>query len=210
MDAFFAPEVWPFSLAVMLLAIFAVVETLAVLGGVSASHWLDGAAAGLDHTEGFASAVLSWLHIGKVPILALLVMLLTSFAVIGFILQFAVNGTSGYFLPAPLAAGISLVGGISIVRVFGAGLSKIMPKDETTAVSDASLVGRIAVVVIGTASQGNPAEARTRDEHGHTHYVMVEPEEPDHKLESGSSVLLVRQVSGRLFRAIPNPKPEYL
>jgi hypothetical protein len=49
-----------------------------------------------------------------------------------------------------------------------------------------------------------------RDEFGTTHYVMVEPEDPDQALGAGASVLLVRHVSGRRFRVIPNPKPELL
>ena len=55
----------------------------------------------------------------------------------------------------------------------------MIPKDETTAVSDASLVGRVGTIVIGTASAGRPAETRVHDEHGTTHYIMVEPEGPD-------------------------------
>jgi Inner membrane protein YqiJ, OB-fold len=73
-----------------------------------------------------------------------------------------------------------------------------------------SLVGRVGTIVIGTASAGKPAEARIRDEFGATHYVMVEPEEPDQTFVSGASVLLVRHISGRRFHAIQNPKPELL
>jgi Inner membrane protein YqiJ, OB-fold len=96
------------------------------------------------------------------------------------------------------------------VRTCGAALSKVIPKDETTAVADASLVGRVGTIVIGTARVGRPAEARIRDEHGATHYVMVEPEEPEQSFAAGASVLLVRHVSGRRFQAINNPRPELL
>jgi hypothetical protein len=84
-----------------------------------------------------------------------------------------------------------------------------MPKDETTAVSDASLVGRVGTIVIGVARAGNPAQARIHDEHGTAHYVMVEPDGPE-TFATGTSVLLVRHVSGRRFHAIHNPKPELL
>jgi hypothetical protein len=85
-----------------------------------------------------------------------------------------------------------------------------MPRDQTTAVSDASLVGRVGTIVIGVASAGRPAEARIRDEYGTTHYVMVEPEAEGESLVAGASVLLVRHVTGRRFHAIRNPKPELL
>jgi hypothetical protein len=38
----------------------------------------------------------------------------------------------------------------------------------------------------------------------------VEPEGPDEKFESGTSVLLVRHLKGRHFHAIHNPKPGLL
>ena len=105
---------------------------------------------------------------------------------------------------------LALVAAVFGVRIFGGALGKIIPRDETTAVSDASLVGRVGTIVIGTARAGKPAEARVRDEHGASHYVMVEPEEPDQAFEAGASVLLVRHLSGRRFQAIHNPKPELL
>jgi hypothetical protein len=96
------------------------------------------------------------------------------------------------------------------VRLLAGALGRLIPRDETTAVPDQSLVGRVGTIVIGTARAGRPAEARIRDEHGATHYVMVEPEEPDASFTAGASILLVRHLSGRRFQAIHNPKPELL
>lgn len=208
MSAFLAPELWPFALATGLMVAVAATEALALLTGWSTSHWHDGAVA--DQPDGFAGEVLGWLHIGKVPILVILVIFLTAFAVAGFAAQLVTKFAIGYFMPLPAAVGVAFVAGVCSVRFFGAGLGKIIPKDETTAVPDASLVGRIGTIVIGTARAGRPAEARVRDEHGATHYVMVEPEEPDQTFVSAESVLLVRHLSGRRFHAIHNPKPELL
>jgi hypothetical protein len=207
-SAFLAPELWPYALATGLLVAVAVTEALALLIGMSTLHWHDGAVT--EQPDGFAGEVLGWLHIGRVPILVILVIFLTTFAVVGFAAQFVAKFAIGYFMPLPVASGVALVAGVCGVRFFGAALGKIIPKDETTAVPDASLVGRIGTIVIGTARVGRPAEARLRDEHGGTHYVMVEPEEPDQTFASGESVLLVRHLSGRRFHAIHNPKPELL
>ena len=153
---------------------------------------------------------LGWLHVGKVPILVLLIIFLTTFAVIGFVIQFAARNATGYFMPSLIAAGIAAVVGVFAVRTLGTALGKIVPKDESTAVSDASLVGRVGTIVIGNARAGRPAEARTYDEHGTVHYIMVEPEGPDETFEAGASVLLVRHLSGRRYHAIHNPKPGLL
>jgi hypothetical protein len=186
----------------------AVMEALALLIGASALHWHD--AAGVDHPDGVVGEALGWLHVGKVPILVLLVIFLMTFAVTGFVAQFLARSMLGSFLPLPVAAGLALVVGVFGVRSLGAALGKVIPKDETTAVADVSLVGRVGTIVIGTARAGKPAEARIRDEHGATHYVMVEPEEPEQSFTTGDSVLLVRHLSGRRFHAIHNPKPELL
>jgi hypothetical protein len=207
-SAFLAPELWPFSLAVGLMIALAVTEALALLIGASALHWHDGAV--VDHPDGVVGATLGWLHVGKVPILVLLVIFLTTFAVIGFVSQFAARSLLGHFLPLPAAAGLAFVVGVFGVRTLGAALGKVIPKDETTAVADVSLVGRVGTIVIGTARAGRPAEARVRDEHGATHYVMVEPEESEQSFAAGASILLVRHLSGRRFHAIHNPKPELL
>jgi hypothetical protein len=205
---FLAPELWPFALATGLMIAVAVIEAMALMIGMSTSHWGDGAA--IDHPDGVPDGVLGWLHFGRIPILISLVIFLTTFALGGFVCQFVAKAMIGSFIPLPAAVALAFLAGIFGVRFFGGVLAKVMPRDETTAVSDASLVGRIGNIVIGTARAGKPAEARVRDEHGASHYVMVEPEEPDQVFESGASVLLVRHVSGRRFQAIHNPKPELL
>lgn len=208
MSDFLTPELWPFAVAAILLVAVAVLEAVALLIGASLSHWGDAFAA--DHPDGALGDALGWLHFGKVPLLAILVIFLTTFAVAGFVVQFATRGVIGVFMPWPVAAVLAAVSAVFGVRVLGGTLGKLVPRDETNAVQDASLVGRVGTIVIGTARAGVPAEARVRDEHGATHYVMVEPEEPDQILVSGTSILLVRHMIGRRFRAINNPKPELL
>lgn len=210
MNAFLAPESWPFVLATGLMVALGLIELLALLAGASASHWLDGLMPHADGVEGFADAFLGWLHVGKAPLLVLLVTFLAAFAVIGFGIQIAAGGIVGRFVPAWLTAVAAFAAALPVVRAFGGLLARIIPKDETSAVSDASLIGRVATVVTGTAIAGRPAQARVRDEHGNTHYVMVEPEEQGVQFEQGAGVLLVRQVAGRRFHAIRNPKPELL
>jgi Protein of unknown function (DUF1449) len=207
-SSFLAPELWPFALATGLIIVVAATEALALLIGTSTLHWHEGAVA--EQPDGFAGDVLGWLHIGKVPILIILVIFLTTFAVAGFAAQFVVRFAIGSFMPSLAAVAVAFVAGIGGVRAIGTALGRVIPKDETTAVADASLVGRVGIIVIGTARVGRPAEARVRDEHAGTHYVMVEPEEPDQAFVSGESVLLVRHLGGRRFHAILNPKPELL
>jgi hypothetical protein len=55
-------------------------------------------------------------------------------------------------------------------------ISKIIPKDETTAIHSDELIGRTAQIILGQAKQNSPAQAKVKDQFGQTHYVLVEPE----------------------------------
>lgn len=150
------------------------------------------------------SRLLGWLHIGRVPILILLLIFLFAFGFTGLFVQEAARTLTRHMLPSFIAAAPALIAGVMTVRVSGKLLARIIPKDHTEAVSEESFVGRIATITLGTARAGQPAQARLRDQHGQTHYVMVEPDEPDQRFEIGTAVLLVKRDS-HVFRAIVNP-----
>ncbi len=211
MEIFLAPQSWPFAVAVLLLVAIAIIEGMALLVGVSFSGWLDhfvpDAAHGL---EGVSDSWLGWLHVGKVPMLVLLVMFLTSFALIGYAVNALVHAVFGAFPPAAVSAALAFFGALPVVRLSGAAVARIIPRDETSAVLLESLVGRVAVIVNGTARANYPAEARVKNEHGQTMYVRVEPDGAEIQLGPGESVLLVRQISGSRFLAIANPRPDIL
>jgi hypothetical protein len=210
---FLSPELWPFTLATGLLLAVTALEGLALVAGASMFHWADAAGAhpgDAAEPDGPVSAALGWMHIGKVPVLAILVIFLTAFAVTGFVAQLAIKGATGAFTSPLLGSLIAAIAGVLAVRMLGGVLGRLIPKDESSAVADATLVGRVGIIVIGVARAGRPAQARINDEHGTTHYIMVEPEAPGETLQSGSSVLLVRHLKGRHFQAIHNPKPGLL
>jgi hypothetical protein len=212
MNTVLAPESSPFLVASLVLLAIAAVEGLGLLIGASASQWLDHWVQG-DHdgpSDGLAASWLGWLHVGKVPLLALIVVLLAAFALIGFAVNIVVHGLFGHYVPPLFAAPLALVAALPVVRVTGGVLGRIMPKEETSAVSIDSLVGRIATVVSGTARQGYPAQARVTSEHGQTLYVMVEPDNAQASFASGEPVLLVKRLSGTRFQGIRNPKPDLL
>ena len=148
--------------------------------------------------------MLAWLYVGQVPVLIVLVVFLGVFGLFGLFAQSLLRQTIGLALPGLIAAPAMLVVSLPVVRWTAGGLSKILPKDESNAVSTSSFVGRTAIIVSGNATSDLPSQARLRDQYGTTHYVMVVPEESGQVLERGALILLVRQVGGH-FTAIPNP-----
>ena len=208
MSPFLVAETSPFLVATLVLLAIGVVEGLGLMIGSSPSQWID-------HwvhlpEDGVVESVLGWLHVGKVPFLALIVIFLATFAVVGFALNLVLHGLFGMYVPAVIGAPVAFVASLPIVRISGGALGRVIPRDETTAVSIESLVGRIATVVSGTARAGYPAQGRVFTEHGQPLYVMVEPDNAETTFSSGDEVLLVKRLGATKFQGILNPKPHLL
>lgn len=207
----FAAETWPFAVATLLMLLITAVEGIALLGGVSAFHWLEHLLPGSKGpVQGVLDKGLGWLHVGRVPVLALLILFLAAFAMTGFASNMVMHRLLGTWLPVWVSTPVAVVAALPLVRLLGTGMSRLVPADESFAVSLDSLVGRVATVLGGTARHGYPAEAKVMNQYGQTLYVMVEPDLPDVIFQPGASVLLVRQITGNRFAGIPNPRPDLL
>jgi hypothetical protein len=207
---FLAPETWPFAAATLLLLLITAVEGLAFLFGANVSGWIeDFLPDPHDGVEGAFDKALGWLHLGRVPVLVLMVVFLAAFALTGFALNMVFHRLFGAWLTTIVAVPVAFVTALPIVRILGSGLAKVIPADETFAVTLDTLVGRVATIVTGTARPGYPAQAKVINQHGQSLYVMVEPDNQG-TFENGTSVLLVRQISGSRFAGIPNPRPDLL
>ena len=212
-DFLLASQNMPFTVALAVMLIIAFSEGASALLGAGIFSFIDSLLPELDidadmeglefESAGPFSKLLSWLRIGEVPAIMLLVIFLTAFGLIGLGIQSTANEFLGRLFPGALVSVPAVLLGLPIVRLFGGILGKIMPKDETEAVSEKSFIGRIAVITLGSARPGNPAEAKLRDRYGQTHYVMVEPDETGEEFENGTQVILISQ-QGAFFKAIRN------
>jgi hypothetical protein len=207
-NLFTAPETLPFGVALALIVGIALLEGFGMLVSLSPSNLIDDWLPDVDGDSGL-DRVLGWLHLGKVPALVLLLLFLLGYALFGYGLQKVVNGLFGFYLPGWLAGLLAVPSGMATVRGLGALVAHIIPRDETSAVSEMSLVGRAGVVSAGAAKRGLAAQARVRDAHGRTHYLMVEPDVDDEIFEEGAQILIVRKV-GAFYRCIANPHPGLL
>lgn len=160
---------------------------------------------GLDHDAGEdgLGTALDWLNAGRLPVLILAILLLAIFAVSGFALQFVAGSVAG-LLPWPIAAAAAAAAAIPATRGLSRPVARILPMDETTAVSIDSLVGRRARIVLGTARAGSAARARVEDVHGQTHFIMVEP--AGDAVLTGDDLLLIVSRDGAQFQAIAIPE----
>lgn len=208
MNLFTAPETLPFGVAVALIVAVALLEGLGMLVAMSPSNVIDDLLPQAVPESGL-DRVLGWLHLGRVPALVLLLLFLLGYALFGYALQKVAFNLAGGFLPAWVAGLLAVPPGLATVRGLGSLVAHIIPRDETSAVSEQSLVGRGGVISGGTARRGLAAQARVRDAHGRVHYLMVEPDLDDEVFEEGAQILIVRK-AGAFYRCIANPHPNLI
>lgn len=198
MSLFSTTDTLPFAIALALLIFLAIIEVLGLLFASSPSHWLDSI---MPHADLDGPNALDWLHVGKVPVLVLLILLLTGFSLSGYAIQMTVQTVLGHTLPAWLVCIPAVFLGLTNASLFGGIVARLIPSDETSAVSEQSLMGQTAVIIQGLARRGAAAQAKVVDQHGHAHYVLVEPEADDESFNEGETVLLLSK-KGVHFRCI--------
>lgn len=206
----------PFTFSLILMLLITALELIGALLGMGVSQFLESllpetdAPPDADADAGASiptlSLVLTWLRVGQMPILILLVLFLTLFGLIGLGIQAASQSVLGLFLPRSVAGLAALCATLPCFRLSSGLLMRIAPKDETSAVSDATFVGRVATITIGIAKQGSPAEAKLQDQFGQTHYIMVVPDNDEDSFSQGDQVLLVRKTQA-VFTAIAARHP---
>lgn len=180
------PAFLPFLIALAIMLGLVVMQLLPVIGAADIDHDVaDGGLWGL-------------LGLGRVPLMLWLALLAFFFAALGASLQAWLRARD---LPA-LATGWATMAGFALglpaTVLVSRWIGPWLPHDESDAVSREALLGKRAVISVGTATAGSPARASVRDAAGTLHLVLVEPHAPGVVLQTGDCVLLVR-AEGDLF-----------
>lgn len=203
MQFFLLNENIPFSISLAVMLGISILEILSVLAGVGLSHFLDNL---LHHPHleinihhdvdvhddlPLFTRFLGWIRYGHVPILVVFISFLAAFSILGFVEQTIAKNVYKVLswqiaIWPPLFLSIPFVRSISLI------LGRCCFKDETTAVSTDSFIGKFAIITVGTARQGFPTEAKLIDQYKQTHYLLVEPIDSS-SLKTGTKVLLVEK-----------------
>jgi hypothetical protein len=194
----------------------ALLEGLLTIIGAGFSQFLDNLIPDMDIPDGnidtgavmetpsLITKSFGWIKIGRIPMLVVLIVFLTSFAMTGYILQSIVKAVFSTYLKSYIVVLPALVITLPFVKTISLLLAKFVIKDETSAVSRETFIGKLATITVGTAKRGTPAEAKLKDEHNQVHYVRIEPEKNDEQFEQGTEVLIVNKTRN-IFIAINNP-----
>ena len=203
----------PFLFALAFIISLGVLEILSLLIGASAFSHIDssiGTHLDLATGDNLLVQALSWLHIGKLPLLVTLVLLLGSFAIIGISGQYLMISLLQTPLSAGLMALISFVLSLPTLHFIGRWLTPYLPKDESFAVSEDSFIGSMALVTQSAGQPGMSAECKFIDAYGQSHYFLIEPENSDVIFTRGERVLIIAKISAARFLASKNPWPNLL
>ncbi len=218
LDFFLAPQNGPFTVAAVITLVIAIVQFLSLLLGLGLTEALDELMpdleteadldadidADLDPGEpGLLEQFFGWLNAGRVPMLVLLIVFLSSFAGTGYAVQAFATGFIG-LLPSILAGPLAFAAALPTTRGASRVLGRVLPKDETYAITPEDLVGEIATVTLGPVERETAGKAKVMDAHGNLHFVRVRSARPDASFDIGAEILLVRR-EGSVFEAITPP-----
>jgi hypothetical protein len=223
------PEFQPFSIAALVMIGLFVIETVSSLFGASASALLDtvfglhgvhidlhhgGEAQGGNHAGGpgvapsggshvsigLFATVFDWLNAGRVPMLVLIMAAISSFAVGGMVLQiFAMHVAAP--LPAMVAVMVGIAAAIPGTRWTSRLISWIIPRDESYALADDDLIGRVGIVTLGPVMEGAAARLKVQDKYGNWHFPRVAPGACGLSIPEGASALIVDRID-RVYTVI--------
>jgi|GEM_PF-1524532 len=226
MDFLFDGANAPFLGAALLLVLLTALEVVGQLVGLAPSGWLDDLLPGVDVDApdieapeidlpdvdapdvdapgvadaasggGAFAAILDWLNIGRVPALVVLIAFLGLFSAIGFGVQSALVELIGEPMPAWVAWFVVLILALPPTRWVGAGIARILPREETYAIEMRSLLGHAAVVTLGEITHERPGKAKVRGPRGNTLWVRIRAASEGDRLRPGQSVVLTSFADG--------------
>ena len=194
-DMFLDPNNLPFTVALIVALSIGILELISLmLGGIT--DWFDTIIPEKEIGDISGFSVMDYLCIGRIPFLMWLVVFLTSYGLCGLIFQSILN------LNVFLAGFIVLFISVFPTRYTSLVLQKVIPQDETTALYSESFIGSVATIVVGEARKNFPAQAKFKDIHNQTQYVMVVPLLDDEIHVTGEQVILYELLGSNTFKAI--------
>jgi hypothetical protein len=168
------------------------------LDALDADLGLDATASAGEATYTSMGGVLDIFGLRNMPVTAWLAFLAASFSGIGLAGQFLAEATLGAMLPPVIAASVAAVPALIVTKFISKAVSRLLPRETTSVISEASFKRRIGLVTVGTARRGHPAQVGFTDQHGNFHYLMAEPLDDGDEIGEGAEVFITRTPRGDL------------
>ncbi len=144
-----------------------------------------------------------WLNLGRVPFAILLMLLLVTFGLVGVVLA-----SVAPVLPSWSLVLVAAPSAVLATKVIGDRIARLMPRDETYAVTADEFVGLEGTVTLGPLDDGPAGSVSVRDRHGEVHTLRARPVDRGTSIEQGGRVVVVARDEthkGRVFLVMPFP-----
>jgi len=199
LEQFMQPEVRPFAVAALMIALVGGLEVAGMIVGMSFSE-LFGHAFDFGHGSNDSGIVqvMSWINVGSVPLMICILLALGIFSISGFLIQ-DVARMVAMPLPATAAGVLAAVVSVPLLRNATRYAARLIPQDESYAVGLSDLVGRVGEVSVGPLDGGLPGRVRVKDVHGNWHTLTASAAPDSPPLDKGTPVLLVDRKDGRFI-----------
>jgi len=191
----FAADNVPFLASACVLAAILSLEIIGVVLGFSSLHHdvdftadLDGNGIP-DYLEGH-SGFAGWFNPGSVPLMIFLVIFSTTFTVLGYLGQWVYEGLTTSLAPLVLSVPVVFALTLPLVRWGTIAVGHVMPKDESNAVTLASLTGSVGTIVVGPITNTQVGSIRVADQFGTDHHLYVFAE-GDVNIDVGETAVLI-------------------
>ncbi len=171
-----------------------------VHGEFDTNHFFDLPESALDSLDTVNFVTL--FNLGQVPFLLVLLSLTGFFSFFGFGTHFLASEL-GFkltnLLVVPASMGLSSFFTYKISKWW----KKVFPNIESYAVSGRSLVGKVGVVNLGTATYENGVEVAVYDEHNSKHYVMARVAVKNISIQQSEKVMIVHNNADGSYLILP-------
>lgn len=142
----------------------------------------------------------SWLGIGEVPFMVILIVVLALFSSVGIALQSVALALLAVPVDPALLSLVALAGALPVSGWCARMLAAWIPSVESSGIDSAELVGSSGRIVQGRACGQRAAEAHVRDASGASHWIRVRAERGE-VIECDAPVRIVGRCRGVVFVA---------
>lgn len=152
-----------------------------------------GASSDAIFNQSFIIDELTWLNKEKIPFVIIMTLVLGVFSTIGLVIQSMFDSIFEPYLLSVVVALITLF----IVKYLSVFISKVLPKDETSIISEDSFIGMVGTVVIGKGNRTSDVEFKVVDKLNRNHYIMGYV--TDGELNQGEQGLIIKRKKNGKF-----------
>lgn len=173
-----------FSSALFILLFILFIESILFMVGASSDAIFN---------QSFIIDELTWLNKEKIPFVIIMTLVLGVFSTIGLVIQSMFDSIFEPYLLSVVVALITLF----IVKYLSVFISKVLPKDETSIISEDSFIGMVGTVVIGKGNRTSDVEFKVVDKLNRNHYIMGYV--TDGELNQGEQGLIIKRKKNGKF-----------